>query len=491
MSDLAAFGLFSAVLLSAVGVGEALRAWGGWAAESSRRVVHAGVGMATALCPPLFASPTWIYVLAGVFIVANGVAVRRRLLKGMHGIERESWGTVVFPIALVVALWLCWTLDSSRVFILQIAFGVLALADPAASWVGTRLASPGRYSVAGHTKSIAGSLAFAAVASSVTALGLAWLAPDWSGLTIAVGALSVAGVGAAAEALGRKGWDNLWIVLATLVPLVHLHHQPDAAVAMLWGLGLATLFGVVAYRAQSLDLSGALSASILAWMVVALGGLAWAVPAFTFFVLSSVLSRLGRRRKAEAEALAEKGSRRDVGQVVANGGVGAVMLAAHTFVPHPVLYWGFVGAFAAAAADTWGTEIGTYFRRPTRLMAFGPRVPSGTSGGMSALGTLGAALGAVGVVAAAILAGGTSHTFGLLELAALVAGGGLLAAVLDSALGATVQARYRLPGGLLTERSTSSAGPLELAKGVRWVDNDRVNLACTAFGGLWPLLWLA
>ncbi|MEO0557771.1 MAG: DUF92 domain-containing protein [Bacteroidota bacterium] len=489
MSDLIAFGLFSAVLLAAVGTGEALRAWAGWAAESSRRVVHAGVGLATALCPPLFSAPTLIYVLAGLFIVANVVAVRQRLLPGMHGIARESWGTVTVPLALVVALWLCWTLNASRVFILLIAFGVLALADPAASWVGTRMKHPGRYDVAGQTKSVAGSLTFGVVASSVTAFGLVSLMPSWSPASVAIGSLTVGTVGAAAEALGRKGWDNLWIVLAVIVPLVHLHHQPDAAGALALGIALALGFGGVAYRARSLDLSGALAASILAWMVVALGGLAWAVPAFAFFVLSSVLSRVGRQRKADAESLAEKGSRRDVGQVVANGGVGAVLLAAYVFVPHPALYWGFVGAFAAAAADTWGTEIGTYFRRPTRLLAFGPRVPSGTSGGMSVPGTGGAALGAMVVVASALLSGADGG-IAPLELAALVAGGGLLAAVLDSALGATVQARYRLPDGQLTERSAISSGALELAAGIRWMDNDRVNLACTVFGGLWPLLWL-
>ena len=492
MTDLAAFGLFSAFLLAAVLAGEALRAWARWPAESSRRVVHVGVGLASALCPPLFSSPVPLYAIAAVFIAANAVAVPRRLLLGMHGIERESWGTVTFPVAFVVALGLCWTLDASRVFALQVAFLVLALADPAASLVGTRLTSPGRYTVVGQTKSLAGSLAFAAVAGITAGISLAVLRPSWDGLAVVAGAASVATVGAAVEALGRKGGDNLWIVLAGIVPLVRLHEAPEAAGALLAGVGLAGAFGVLAYRARSLDLSGALGASVLAWMVIALGGLAWAVPAFTFFVLSSALSRVGRARKAEADALAEKGSRRDVGQVVANGGVGAVLLVAYGFAPHPVLYWGFVGAFAAAAADTWGTEVGTLARRPTRLLAVGPRVASGTSGGMSLPGTLAAALGAAVVVASAVLV--APHEWfagaGAGGLAVVVAVGGLLAAVLDSALGATVQARYRAPDGGLTERPQSAGTLLPHAAGLRWIDNDRVNLACTAFGAAWSLAWL-
>ena len=491
MTDLPAFGLFLGLLLLAVGLGEGLRAYAGWAPESSRRAVHACVGLATAFSPALFEEPGGIYLLAVLFLVANVVAAPRRWLPGMHGIERPSWGTATFPVALLVALGLCWSLDASRVFALQIAFGVLALADPAASLVGTRVAAPRGYRVGETDKSVAGTLAFGAVAAAVTALGLAWLRPGWGALAIGAAALSVAAVGAAAEALGRKGWDNLWIVLGAIVPLVHLDAlgaTGEVSITYLVGVGLAGGFGVAAYRARSLDLSGALAASILAWMVVALGGLAWAVPVFTFFVLSSALSRLGTRRKAEAEALAQKGSRRDAGQVVANGGVGAVLLAAHVFVGSPALYWGFVGAFAAAAADTWGTEIGTWRRGPTRVLAVGPRVPSGTSGGMSLAGTLGAALGASAVVASAVLAGADLGAGGL----ALVAAGGLAAAVLDSALGATVQARYLDPEGRLTERPTS-ATPAGAAvaharvRGWAWVDNDAVNLACTAFGGLVPL----
>ena len=482
MTDLQALGVFSALLLVAVGAGEGLRAWGGWAAEDSRRIVHLGVGLATAICPLWFSEPTYLYVLAAAFVVVNVVAVPRRLLPGMHGIERRSWGTVLFPFAYIVALALCWTLDASRVFVLQTAFAVLALADPAASVVGTRLARPGRYTIRGETKSVAGSAAFALVAAATTAGFLSWLAPPSFGpVHVAVAALTVALVGGASEALGRAGWDNLWVVLAVIVPLSHLDARPEAVGAHALGLALAVPFGVASYRARFLDLGGTLAASVLAWMVVALGGAAWAVPAVTFFVLSSLLSRMGRRRKARAEALAEKGSRRDAGQVAANGGVGAALLAAYVFVPEAALFWAFVGSFAAAAADTWGTEVGTLAGWPTRRLGVGPRVPPGTSGGVSLPGTLGAVAGASVVVGSALPfvpeAGVT------LGVGAFVVAAGVVASFVDSALGATVQARFRSLGGALTERRSEAGTALPLAAGVAWVDNDRVNLACTLVGG--------
>ncbi|MEM9996903.1 MAG: DUF92 domain-containing protein, partial [Bacteroidota bacterium] len=143
MSDFGWFWVFGGVLLVGVGLGEALRA-GGWSGEASRRVVHAWTGLAVAGCPLVFGAPFWIYVLATGFIGVNLWAIPRGVFRGMHSIERRSLGTVVFPIALLVALWACWTLDAGRVFALQTAFLVLALADPAASLVGGMLSRPGR-----------------------------------------------------------------------------------------------------------------------------------------------------------------------------------------------------------------------------------------------------------------------------------------------------------------------------------------------------------
>jgi uncharacterized protein (TIGR00297 family) len=492
LTDPLAFALFSAVLLGAVLVGEGLRAWAGWAPESSRRAVHAGVGVATALCPPLFSEPGPVYLLAGLFVAVNLVAVPRRLLPGMHAISRPSWGTVTFPLALLAALALTWSLDPARVYILQAAFLVLGLADPAASFVGTRLRRPGAYRVGPETKSVAGSAAFLGVAWVCAACMLAWLGPSMAFGSLVAASFVVAALATAAEALGRKGWDNLWIVLAVVVSLTHLHLSPDAAMLHLGALVVAAGFGLLAFRARSLDLSGALSASLLAWMVVALGGAAWALPAFAFFVLSSLLSSLGRRRKAAAHRLAEKGSRRDVGQVLANGGVAGTLLAAHVFAPVAVLYWGFVASFAAAAADTWGTEIGTWLRGRTRLLAFGRTVPPGTSGGMSLGGTLGAVGGAVSVLAAALLAPGASFLpWGASQVVAAVIGAAVGAAFLDSLLGATVQARYRDLDGSLTERTHRDGHALPLMAGRAWVDNDVVNLACTLWGGLVALAALS
>src|SRR2546422_8154673 len=90
------------------------------------------------------------------------------------------------------------------------------------------------------------------------------------------------------------------------------------------------------------------------------------------------------------------GGRRNARQVLANGGVGAVAALAGSW---PAA----AGAIAAAAADTWATEIGSFSPVPPRLVTTWERVTRGASGGFTALGTAGGVAGAVAIAALAFV----------------------------------------------------------------------------------------
>lgn len=476
-----AFGLSVVALLGLVGAGEALRAWGGLSAERTRQLVHAGVGLFVAATPVLFVHPFLVYVLAVAFVGVNFVTLRSGWWPGIHGTTRRSLGTVAFPLGLIPALFFCWTLDPGRVYALQVAFVLLALADPLAAIVGRRWGKK----VYG-SKTVEGSAAFFGVALVVTWGGGTWLAGQnvlgWSPEEVVAVAVIVAGVTTVVEALGRKGWDNFFIVQAALVVLVAFDERPDDRLLLLGASVAGIVFGWSAYRLRALNASGALAGGLLAATVVGVGGWAWAVPSLTFFITSSVLSQVGRRRKVAVAAVSEKGSRRDVGQVVANGGAGWGLLVVHVFWPEHLLYAGFLGAFAAAAADTWGTEIGALSMRSPRLVTTGRTVPRGTSGAVSWLGTLGAIGGALGVALSAVpFFSGSTGPWSVL----LIVPAGVIGAFLDSLAGATVQARFHDPQtGDETERPASSAGRHALIRGWAWLRNDQVNGLCTLSGAL-------
>jgi len=230
---------------------------------------------------------------------------------------------------------------------------------------------------------------------------------------------------------------------------------------------------LLAWRARSLTAGGAAAGWLVGTLVLAGTGWAGGAVLAAFFVSGSAVSR---------------GGRRDERQVAANGGPAA--LGALLGLHDPALgLWIVTGSLAGAAADTWATGIGARSRTAPRLLLLGRRVLAGTSGGMTPLGCAGAAAGSLLVAATGAAAGSAPA---LLPLGTLVGFTGMLA---DSVLGSAWQARFHCPAcGEPSEwrvhRRCGSRTRLE--GGVRWLDNDGVNLAATALAGaLAGLAWLA
>lgn len=255
------------------------------------------------------------------------------------------------------------------------------------------------------------------------------------------------------------------------------------AVQLAIGILLGALIGALAYRAGALSRGGAWAAALTGGLVFGLGGAAWAALLLAFFVSSSALSRAFAARKAGLSEKYSKGARRDAGQVLANGGLAALLALAHAFWPQQAWPWiAFLGAMAAVNADTWATELGVLGARPPRLITSGRVVERGASGGVSAPGYLAALGGSALIGLAAALFAPAAQALPLLGSAAL---GGLAGSTCDSLLGATVQAIYCCPACKKeTERHPRHTCGAEThrVRGWRWLDNDAVNFACSLAG---------
>ncbi len=195
-------------------------------------------------------------------------------------------------------------------------------------------------------------------------------------------------------------------------------------------------------------------------------GLGWRglILLLAFFISGSVLTQVA----------GGDGGRRNLRQVLANGGVAAT-----------AGLWGrwsiAAAALAAATADTWATEIGAFSPTAPRLLTTGRPVPKGTSGGISVLGTGGGVVGAgaIGALASLVAPRGAAPGSAL-----VVASAGVVGMLVDSLLGATVQGVYECPqcAARSERRDTVCHEPVRLIRGWRWLDNDAVNLAATLAG---------
>ena len=264
---------------------------------------------------------------------------------------------------------------------------------------------------------------------------------------------------------------------------------------LLFGIILAIVIAYLAYRARSLNRSGAFAAFVVGTVIFGLGGWRWAILLLTFFITSSGLSRAFKERKREANEKYAKGGQRDAGQVFGNGGIPTLFAALSVFFPDAIWPWlGFSAAFAAANADTWATELGVLSFKQPRLITNMKPVERGTSGGITVAGTLASLAGSAFIGLIAVLFWQTppfvSWQAALLWLV-LISISGLFGSLVDSVLGATVQAIYSCPQcHKETEKHPlhSCGANTHLVRGQSWLTNDWVNTFCTLSGALLIIL---
>jgi uncharacterized protein (TIGR00297 family) len=231
-----------------------------------------------------------------------------------------------------------------------------------------------------------------------------------------------------------------------------------------------------AWRSGALTQGGGAAAALVGTAILWRTGWSGGLVLGIFFLSSTLVGLLAGRRPTASDA---RGERRDEIQVLANGAAAAAGALAGP-LGRGVGLWIVTAALAAAAADTWATSIGALSRTEPRDLVRRRRVPRGTSGGVSTIGTAAGVAGALLVAAAGAAGGGATR---LLLWGTLIGTGGML---LDSLLGATVQARFECPAcGAASERRRHGCGvPTRLVEGWRWLDNDGVNALTTLFAGL-------
>jgi uncharacterized protein (TIGR00297 family) len=244
------------------------------------------------------------------------------------------------------------------------------------------------------------------------------------------------------------------------------------------GLAAAAIIALIAWRLGALTRGGAVAAAGVGAAGVA-AGWEWAGLLLAFFAGSTILGRWrAKRRHTLTDAIVEKTGARDAEQVLANGGIFALAAIGYAWTSQLPLVAVGVGALVAANADTWATEIGTVAGGEPRSILGWRRVPPGTSGAVSAYGTVATFAGAGFLASLAIVLGWPR------DAALAAAAGGVAGSLADSLAGALFQQRRWCDAcGCTTERRVHDCGAgTEHAGGIAWVRNDAVNFICTATG---------
>lgn len=495
-SDVFYFILFCIILGVIVALAELIRRLFHWSPEATRKLVHIVVGIVVATTPFVLNS-MWPMVFLGVlFTVVDFIAVQRGFFPGMHGTARHTYGTVFYPISFVI---LTATLWNHHKLILVTAMLIMAISDAVAAIVGERTKKPLVLHFGPEKKSVQGSLAMFITTCAIVmltcqlAVSLGYYDLSFGRIIWIAGVMGI--IATAAEVISAQGSDNLTVPLAAAFAMFYMLTE-SMQDGLLFSLGmlLALVIGIISFRLHFLDAGGAVALFLLGTIIFGVGRWAFSAPILAFFILSSLLSKMGAKRKSTLQNVFEKSGRRDAAQVLANGGIAGLMLIFWHFTGIDFFYVLYIASLAAVTADTWATEIGVLAKgQPRSVLTFKP-VAMGTSGGISWLGTLGSAAGSLVIVGIGFIFSPHSspRILGWTE-ALVVLCGGVFAGLVDSYLGATIQAQFQCPAcGKITEKKIHcDNSQTQFVRGLAWINNDVVNGFCAGSGVLFVwIIWM-
>ena len=174
--------------------------------ELSRKIVHIGTGAVVPLAwffeiPFVVALP-----VAAVITVMTTINHQWRFIPAVEDVDRNSYGTIAYGIAITTLLLLFWPTRADAV---TAGVLVMALGDGLAGLIGRNVASP-KWVLFGQTKSSVGTMTMAVV-SGLVLIGLA----RWSGADLSLpAALGMVAMATGLEQLSWSGLDNLSVPIS-------------------------------------------------------------------------------------------------------------------------------------------------------------------------------------------------------------------------------------------------------------------------------------
>lgn len=440
--------------------------------ESNRKLVHFLVGISVSISPLIFTSSIPPLTLSALFILVNALALKRGSFQGIHSQNRISYGTVYFPVSTFVIFLCFWNFPE---FII-ISLIILSISDPLASQVGQSTPGPSKFKIWNDEKTIQGTIAFFMSTFLIVYFGSQTFFDNSNNYLFGLALFTAIGA-TLAEVTSSKGTDNLSIPLVSILFMIgYFRHVSELGIFFDLTISSSSIFLFltillfsVAYQLHSLSRSGYYGGLILGTLITIIGSWKLLIPMAVFFILSSVLSKVIKN----TSFYRSKGSRRDIVQVYANGGV-ALIICIHGYLnPNALNIFLFFASVSAAMADTWATEIGKLSKHQPRSIIGFESMAHGLSGGITRIDTVGSLLGAciIGLTVWTILPMPGFIIYGIIFC-------GFFASIFDSVLGATVQAKYETQKGEIIEHPEEGA---TLISGNRWINNDMVNLLNTAF----------
>lgn len=258
-------------------------------AETSRKIVHIGLGLVTLSFPWIYEKtwPIWLMCFLSVssLLILRHKKFKHSLGEALHSVERHSYGEICFPISVAVVF----QLSHHNPTFYVISLLVLTLADAFAAIVGVRYGKS-HYDASEGIKSIEGSFFFFITAFLCVQIPLL-LFTHYDNAQVILVAFLIALIITLFEAVAWQGLDNLFIPIGSYIILDnYLTYSVQTLIIFSIVLIFITLFGIYIREKSTLNLSAFLATIMLGFLYATLPPYNF-VSALCMWVLYSFLVR--------------------------------------------------------------------------------------------------------------------------------------------------------------------------------------------------------
>ena len=242
--------------------------------------------------------------------------------------------------------------------------------------------------------------------------------------------------------------STVYTIFLIYIPNINI---PQLAIAFF----ISFLLSLFALKAKVADRTGLISATIVGLIVIVFTNLKLFVVLLLFYAFGSIFTKYKYDLKLKLNIAEPSGGARGCSNVFGNS-LAPLFFAMNYGVYRSELFLlAFISSVATALGDTLASEIGKTSRKVYLITSF-KRVKAGESGGVSAIGEVGALLGVFIIIFGSFL----MNLLNNINDALLVVIASMIAIHIDSLLGATLERRGLITNFCVNLLATLSGGLL-------------------------------